>query len=429
MEQTLDTTLDYRVFSAAFCLVAIIYLIVARKNFTAAAHSWALFAFNLGVEKLLGVSFAIFYTLIAYYIIFDLLVRNAKRRDQVKQKKHSVLPVVIVLAIILIKILLDSFIYGFDSYRIEAIYASQFSLIIPLVILSLYIKLYGVLKTLKDFIVSGTILFTLVLLPLLPSIFSSQLIPSLTESYRVTIFGIDTINSCRLFVYCAVFGYCAYFLTSNRMVRLFLVGLIFLSTLLVILNGTRQYLLAIVAIAFFCNIRTVSLKIIAVTVVLTIGVSYLYSNSTMIQNIELVNRISSNSIHEEGTQNRGLIWATQFQKMFDEDPIIGLGFRNSGEETVVINSTTKQEEKTKDNAHGFFQEVFVEHGIILGILLTITFINAFLVLRNKLQHYDTVTKKLIISTCIILILPLFLSGSVLNGFGVFYFALLATMLN
>src|SRR5579863_7336475 len=121
MEQTLDTTLDYRVFSAAFCLLAIIYLIIARKNFTAAAHSWALFAFNLGLEKLLGVSFAILYTLIAYYIIFDLVIRNAKSANQIKQKKSRVLPLAIVLAIILLKILLDSFIYGFDSFRIESI--------------------------------------------------------------------------------------------------------------------------------------------------------------------------------------------------------------------------------------------------------------------------------------------------------------------
>lgn len=427
MEQTLDTTLDYRVFSATFCLLAVIYLIVARKNFTAAAHSWALFAFDLGGQKLLGVSFAIVYTLIAYFIIFELLVRNATKRNKVKLKT-KILPIVIILAIILLKIGADCFIYGLDSYRFEALYASQFSLIIPIVILSLSIKLNGILKTLKDFIISGTILFIMVLLPLLPSIFATQFIPSISESYRITIFDIDTINSCRLFIYCAVFAYCSYLLIKNKTVRLFLVALIVINILLIILNGTRQYLLAVIAVGFFCNIRTLNLKQIALVVILVIAGAYFYNNSTVIQNIELVNRVSSNSLQKEGTESRGLIWLTDFKKMFDENPVMGLGFRNSGEEMVMVNNTTQQETKTKDNAHGFFQEVFVEHGVILGILLMIASLHAFLVLRKKLRNYGEVTRKIVISTCIMLILPLFLSGAVLNGFGVFYFALLATRL-
>lgn len=427
MEQTLDTTLDYRVFSATFCLLAVIYLIVARKNFTAAAHSWALFAFDLGGQKLLGVSFAIVYTLIAYFIIFELLVRNATKRNKVKLKT-KILPIVIILAIILLKIGADCFIYGLDSYRFEALYASQFSLIIPIVILSLSIKLNGILKTLKDFIISGTVLFTLALLPLLPSIFATQLMPSLTASYRITIFNIDTINSCRLFIYCTVFAYCSYLLIKNRVVRLFLVTLIVINIFLIILNGTRQYLLAVIAAAFFCNIRSLNLKQIAFIVILVIAGTYFYNNSTAIQNIELVNRVSSNSLQKEGTESRGLIWLTDFKKMFDENPVMGLGFRNSGEEIVMVNNVTQQETKAKDNAHGFFQEVFVEHGIILGLLLAIASINAFLVLRQKLRNYSEVTRKIVIATCIILILPLFFSGGVLNGFGVFYLALLASKL-
>lgn len=427
MDLTLDNTLDYRVFSATFCLLAIAYLIIARKNFTAAAHSWALFAFDLGGERLLGVSFAILYSLISYYVIFELLVRNAKQR-KTKKKRSRTLPLIIVLGIVLVKIVVDSFAYGFDIYRTQVLYASQFYLIIPLIILVLYFKLYGILKALKDFIISGTILFTLILLPLLPSIFLTQFIPSITEGHRITIFNIDTINSCRLFVYCALFAYCSYFFTKKRSIRLFLVGLMVLSIILIILNGTRQYLLAVIVAAVLANIRTLNLKQITFIVILAATGFYFYNTSETIQNIELVNRVSSNSIQKEESENRGLIWATNFKRMLDESPLIGLGFRNSGQEITMTDSETKQEVKAKDNAHGFFQEVFVEHGVILGLLLTITFINAFLVLRKKLQRYDTVTKKVIVSTCIIFILPLFFSGSVLNGFGIFYFALLASKL-
>jgi hypothetical protein len=43
-------------------------------------------------------------------------------------------------------------------------------------------------------------------------------------------------------------------------------------------------------------------------------------------------------------------------------------------------------------------------------------------------NYDKGIKKIVISTCIIFILPLLFSGSILNGFGIYYMALLATQL-
>jgi O-antigen ligase len=117
---------------------------------------------------------------------------------------------------------------------------------------------------------------------------------------------------------------------------------------------------------------------------------------------------------------RSRIWKNGLATVWSE-PLVGAGFRNFGEEVSELAAETNEVFVFKDNAHGFLQDTFVEHGIFLGCAVIASF---FGIVFRLIQTVATVTEKTYALILVTLISPYIFSGGVFNAFG-FYLMLAA----
>jgi O-antigen ligase len=161
---------------------------------------------------------------------------------------------------------------------------------------------------------------------------------------------------------------------------------------LLLLNGTRQLMLSCMigfALVVFYYLGRLRLGLVPVIFVMALVAGFVVKRSA---ETVFADRVAGTALQHELSLSRGAIWADAFEQMRAR-PLFGVGFRNYGAYNLAYNEETGQIVESKDNAHGYFQEVFVEHGIVLGMAALIASLGGLLLLlyravlsRNEFLH-------------------------------------------
>ncbi len=329
-----------------------------------------------------------------------------------------------LLFIVLFKILLDSLVFGIDEFRSETLAIGFHVVILSMYIFHKSFELNGFEKTIKDFVLSGLFIHGIIAVILFYPIFLNQLIPALGLGHRITIFNQDTINSAKPFYFYIIFLFAALQLKliSKRYLIVIASVIGFICFIITLLNGSRQYAIGLAIVAIFPFIK-LNLKTYIISGILIVILPFA---STIIENnfsdLAIIERFSSDELERENEDGRSSIWKTGFNRMFDENPIWGLGFRNFGIVDDVSDPNSLTVVIRKDNAHGFFQEVFIEHGVILGLLLFISFLFSFFELRSYLVNNNSLFNSIFI-ILIGFIIPNFFTGYIMSSMGYYFLGL------
>jgi hypothetical protein len=416
-----DNTNEFKSIICYIILLLIVYFI-NKKNYTVLTFSWSFTSFSLGGGLVFGLPFARYYLSLLYIFTLYLFIKSINLNLEKSGKKVDFFG--ILLLTILIKILLDTLVYGIDEFRAESLIIGFHVIILSIYVFHNSFVNNGYEKTLKDFILSGLLIHGIISIVLFYPIFQNQLIPALGLGHRITIFEQDTINSAKPFFFYIVFLLAA---IKMKLVQIkflkFLASIIGVFCLIIlILNGTRAFPIALFFVVVFPLLKF-NYRTIGITSVLLICLPILYNSiEDNYGDLTIVQRFSADHLNNERTEGREEIWKRGFSLMFSENPILGLGFRNFGEVGDVSDPQSSNVVIRKDNAHGFYQEVFIEHGIILGLLLLLSFFYTLYKLRVY-SGKDSPTFKAIFIVLISFAVTSLFSGSFLNSIGYFYLGL------
>jgi hypothetical protein len=361
--------------------------------------------------------------LAALLILGGKLVGKQQKLRNPFRLTHSSVGMAAVLSIVWIKVLMECGYGGLDYFRLLALKTSIFSIAFPIALLFLSLKINGVEATKRQIIIGLMVVPIAYLMPLTKAVLADgRITESFFGSERLTVFGQDTISSGRIF-FLGTLGYLfAAILPRQTARKRILLGLFSVSFLiLTILNGTRQYLVAI-AVAYIVTFLAVERASLLKKVFFSGALSAFFLVVFMqFKQTQASYRIQGEAIREDGRLH---LWREKLSLLL-ESPVLGIGFRNGGiEYTVVLpdNSTVVD----KDTVHGLIQEIFVEHGIVLGfsmLLFTIWFMRA--IFRNRLSHSNYWLFLMGGFACSLMAAELF-SSAIYNALG-FHLAAVASM--
>jgi hypothetical protein len=278
-----------------------------------------------------------------------------------------------ICLVIFAKIMGETIIYGLDLSRRLNLTSGLTEVLFPVSVLLLSVMKAGPESTARDVLI-GMIVFPLLMIAgYLPFAFREGLIAAawLGES-RFTIGAADTINSARVLAYGAIASLVYFSLprkSVDSLVLAFLALLFFGFTMLVLLTGNRQFLLALLCAlllwAFF--LQPSGLTHLLTSVVVFIGLAALLYNVLTQSDLSVKGRISGSAMTTEVSMERGPIWADAYKDAL-RHPVLGTGFKNFGDEAELEVPATGEIITLRDSAHGVLQDIFTEHGVILGVL-------------------------------------------------------------
>lgn len=279
-----------------------------------------------------------------------------------------------ILLLLWMKVAADVTLHGLNEYSSLALKLSLSQVIFPTFFVLFSLARHGVGKSIRDYIWGMWLFGAAYLLPVIPPIIVEQRIgEALFAGTRLTIYGLDTINSGTYIMFGAL-GLVGFIMLEVRrpwLTQLGWAGVAVLSVLLY-LNGTRQYLLALVLAALLClytyfrNKSALALLIVGSFVALG-GVTWDY-----LRDAEVRERFTREAVTREIESSRGEIWRQAMLNSL-EHPVAGSGFKQYGETVYRYNEETGVMDAQLDGAHGFFQDVFAEHGLIFGGLALLAF--------------------------------------------------------
>jgi O-antigen ligase len=232
----------------------------------------------------------------------------------------------------------------------------------------------GVKATARDIVFGMATFPVLMMIGYLPfAIASGQVSESLEGVKRFAIGQSDVINSARVLASGAIAALAVFSLPkrrwnpSSQLAPLAAIGLF----ALVVLTGNRQYFLAsasaLLATALYVTrLRKERPLLVLVIVAILAVVGRRVVTET---DLPIAARFGSENVELEISDYRGVIWADAFKAMM-ESPLVGTGFKNFGEEIPSVNRSG-QVIWLRDSAHGAWQDVFVEHGVLLGVMFLV----------------------------------------------------------
>ncbi|MBI2513174.1 MAG: O-antigen ligase family protein [Opitutae bacterium] len=291
-----------------------------------------------------------------------------------------------VLAVLWLKVIADIVVGGSNEFAREALKLSLSQVIFPTAFVLLSLACYGVTQSIRGYI-WGMLLFSAAfLLPTVIPIWQEQRIQeSLFGGTRLIIYGLDTISSGHYFMLGALGLLGVIMLESRRQIVTQLgwagVGAL---TMLLYLNGTRQLLLALVLAGFMCLYTYFRNKSgLAVLIIGFLAISS-YVLWDYLRQAEVRERFTAEAVAHEIESSRGEIWKEAMRYSLAH-PITGSGFKRYGEITSRYNENTGSVESQLDGAHGFYQDIFAEHGLILGGVALIAFVYCILVIVRQIN--------------------------------------------
>ena len=362
---------EFRIYSALLCLIGLIYLFFKKP--AGVFFIGSIVNSGMGSTSVFYFNFALIVVLIQLITILKLYIRifNLSNSKRINYSFPNISKLYILLLFILItKVFLHVY---FNSNHndlfifIEIGKTFLFTVLFPITIFYLSVKIYGIKKVSKDIILGALLLSISILGPfIVPLVSTGYLIDGLSGAVTIKMYSNDTINGARIFYLLALISTLALYLKLDfNLKKVFIVGIFVFASLLLLLSGTRQFIIPLVIIIlFFGNfIKKISLRIIGVSILL-IGFSYLNFSEN-----ESLGRLSRSSFNEEVKYSRGQIWATGFTQMINQNPLTGLGYSNFGGGFIYYQSNAGKKSYVREMyPHGFLQSVFIEQGIILGVL-------------------------------------------------------------
>lgn len=306
----------------------------------------------------------------------------------VRQQRASVVPLLTVVrrsslawlvglcVVIALKIAFETALYGLDATRVARLSHSLINMMFPLAILISALS-RGRLETIvKDLLLGMCVFSLLMLVAIIPYIIDGGLLWSaLSGSARLSIGGIDTINSAKVFAV-GMIG-CMGFAAAHgfRAGRLGWTPLLLLAGAsfggMIILTGTRQFALSVAAFLGLLGFTYSGGRVwkkFASGLALLIVIRVVYA-VVMSEDLAISRRLSVEAIGSELEVSRGAIWSQGLASAL-ANPLFGTGFANFGEEYPTLDATGGVK-MVRDTVHGVWQDVFVEHGMLLGIAFLI----------------------------------------------------------
>lgn len=419
-----STSVFFRPVLAFSILIAVVFFL-RKGNFTILAFPFLLYNINLGGQPILFLNFSWIYTIICYASILYLGEKKSNYNFKTKYNIYT-----FFLFIIILKIVAESFLYGLFPFRLPALIASQFYILMPMLILILSLRLKSFEMVIYEFCISGFVLSFLTTFILAIPIFSEQFILAITSGHRITFFGIDTINSARPFYYLVLFALSLIILKKNQnfnsilLNNLLINASIIIGVLFLLLTGTRQFLIGLIFVLILFNYGKIlksklSSKVYSLSILLSFGILFLV-NLSLFENLEIYQRLTNEGVKVETEEGRGDIWISGWNQMISNNWAFGLGFKNFGEEVAYEDILAGTKSSSISGAHGFFQEVFIEHGLLLGAFYIISLFYIIFIYnwRNNSPNNDNFLVLRIL--CFGLIIPTFFSGDILNSFGYYF---------
>lgn len=364
----------------------------------------------------------------ALHIITKYLLEKNKRFRTDFFRKNAV--VVGLILLLWMKILVDCTTTGMDEFRSLALKYLLMNIITPLCLMVFDRELNGAKKAAQHAITGMMVFSVIFLVTALPSViidkgfqhaFSEQYISE--DQYRFSTLGTDPINYGRFFF----FGLCGCLLTSlqfNKLpIKWALYGMSFVFFVFIVASGTRQFLLA--SLCFMLFLFSI-LKMKKVLYISVFAVFLFISTLGFIENISsyvgksgsVLDRFSIKLISDELADNRGEIWRRAYAETLNNFAL-GVGFRRFGDPAEQINPDTKESYTVLDSAHGFFQDLFVEHGIFMGFaFLAFYFRSLWSVVRNK-KNSKIYYGNYLLLIGLSLSVSEFFTGSVFGSLGVY----------
>ena len=245
---------------------------------------------------------------------------------------------------------------------------------------------------------------------------------------RFTLGDADTINAARVLCFGAVGSFGLFLLPRKQgLAPVFLAPCLGLGLIvLVLLTANRQYLLTLFAFPVFWVflLETSRLKRLIVGGVSIVFMGLVTYDVVTSGDVVLKDRITADALAVEISEARGPIWADAFQTMLAH-PILGTGFKNYGAEVDMMDRSGNLV-IGRDSAHGVFQDVFTEHGIILGMAFLAGCVHLLMRSWRDLQQTRwPAADKALTAGMLALSLPLTISAGFLNATPVYVLLLLA----
>lgn len=358
----------------------------------------------------------------AYFFYHVVRAGRLARIMEFMTSRHSIM--IWFLLIVWIKISFDVLHDGLDEIRTDALKVALQSVFLPLTVFFLSLVSSEPWRFSIGILV-GMVAFSIAFVaPAIPGmILEGRIIAAVTGTDRLTIYNMDTINGGRFFFMGAV-G--ALGLISSGVLKrgyVLVLAVLFVSfSVLMILNGTRQFAMGLLIASVMCsyslfkkgNVIRLVMYIVLAGLIAHTAVQYL-------QSAALTERLTVTSLTQEAEASRGAIWRQAFEIGL-EHPLTGVGFRKFGEIVIDKGQSGEEDVVVLSGAHGFFQDILAEHGLILSFIgLVCFFICVFRVMRrvNAGEHSVIWTH---FAALMSMLVPLFFSGYVFTSAAMHFFA-------
>jgi O-antigen ligase len=356
------------------------------------------------VKMGLGFSFAQISSVVAVFCVAGLLSRtkceNALGFNRTVLGSNRMM--FFTCSLILAKIICETGFYGLDEYRSQAFYGALFESIIPIALLWAAAIKISVYQLQRQILLGFSVYPTIIVFGSVLHAFDTGLVQaSLQGLGRLQLGRADTITSAKIICMCLM-GICMVskvFLANFRRIAVLVYFLTLPILMLLLLIGTRQYLL-VAAVFLFLWARSFSVSNLAqfftnvavFALVVVFLISFAFS-----RDLVMLDRFSKDALKEESTENRGAIWNSAFIA-FLEHPLMGTGFKNFGEVLFLGFGADGRPIFMRDTAHGVLQDVFTEHGVFLGCFFLVGWVKILLFTLKFTKGNDI---RLVLAICLI----------------------------
>lgn len=330
------------------------------------------------------------------------------------------------LVFIWAKIGFDILYSGVDDFRMEGLKIFAQTVLLPAIVFFMAAVGSDPWRFATGIMVGMVAFAVAFVAPTIPGMIAEgRLASSLFGIDRLTIYNMDTINGGRFF-FMGVLGAMTLLIGGGfgRFGKFLLIALSVSFFVLLMLNGTRQYIIGVLVAGVMCSysfIRTSGvLKFGLIAIVL--GVAG-YFSFNIFAAAEVTERFSGDSLSTELAVSRGTIWLRVWEAGI-EQPLTGMGFRRFGDVIMIAGQASDADMVANlSGAHGFFQDIWAEHGAVLATIgfLLFGFSIYQMLIRIQVEQHSVVWAHY--SALVGMVVPLFMSGAVFSSGAMYFLAL------
>jgi hypothetical protein len=264
------------------------------------------------------------------------------------------------------KCLVDTILLGNNLERQTALKYCLTSVLFPCLTVYLAACLQGARRAVTDVMTGGYLLTGIWVGAALAGTIADGQFRSLTAGTdRLLLHNMDTITSVRLLPMLSLTATYVFLTRQGLLTKGLALAAVIVVFPILMLNGTRQILLTVLAqfLLVCCACRSRALR--AALAFGLAGCALVLIAQGLFRDSSLNQRLSGSEIqHDERFETWGKVLAAAW-----EHPFTGLGFRVFGKVEYIKDLATGKIAPSQDTAHGLFMDVLADHGLILGMTL------------------------------------------------------------